>query len=170
MKRLQTILLTCFISFLPVLGQHGGQNSEDGLAKDGYDLWLNYDYVESEALRDHYLSYFADIRVPGSSETIRVIKNELSTAYKGLFNTTLPMDNSSASGNYLELKLLNEESKAYSRFESLEREGYSIVSDDKRHGLTIEAPTEAGLLYGTFHLLRLLQNREPIANLHITEE
>ncbi len=170
MKRLQTILLTCFISFLPALAQHEGQNIEGGLAKDGYGLWLNYEYVENDALREHYLSYFTDVRTPGSSETIQVIKDELSTAFKGLFNTTLPVGNSSTASNHLELKLVNEKDRTYNSFESLEQEGYSIVSDDKRRVLTIEAPTEAGLLYGTFHLLRLLQNREPIANLHITEE
>ena len=52
-------------------------------AEDGYDLWLRYKKVSSNSLLDQYKKQITSPVVLGSSQTITIIKTELTQAFQG---------------------------------------------------------------------------------------
>src|SRR5436189_6445364 len=57
-------------------------------AEDGYDLWLRYKKVSNNSLLDQYKKQIISPVVLGSSQTIAIIKNELSRGFTGLTGTS----------------------------------------------------------------------------------
>lgn len=134
-------------------------------AEDGYELWLRYKPVENKNLISSYRSLFKQITVYGNSATTVIIKNELTKASQAMFGQTpsfIPSAEKTAglvigSGT----KKIND---------NLGPEGFSIHSStgNGKPVLYINANTDIGLLYGMFHLLRLIQTEQSIAKLNIT--
>lgn len=123
MSRLKFIILFSYlISVLNIYGTAAIDNTKD----DGYDLWLRYKFVEDDNVREYYLSYFKSIQLPSSSETIEVIKNELSKAFEGLFSVDFEdlgvasnMDKEISKGS-LKYNLLKKKGKKIGNFISTE--------------------------------------------------
>src|SRR6187399_1315156 len=57
-------------------------------AEDGYDLWLRYKKTSNNFLLDQYKKQINLPVVLGSSQTIAIIKTELSQAFSGLTGTS----------------------------------------------------------------------------------
>src|SRR6478735_8406652 len=57
-------------------------------AEDGYDLWLRYKKIANNSLLDQYKKQITSPAVLGSSQTITIIKTELSRAFSGLTGTS----------------------------------------------------------------------------------
>jgi len=72
-------------------------NTEKCFANDGYKLWLQYSYVEDDSLREAYISHLQSLRLFGDSETMNVVKNELTLAMQSLLNIDL-VNNSNRGG------------------------------------------------------------------------
>src|SRR6188508_2196849 len=53
-------------------------------AEDGYDLWLRYKKISNYSLLDQYKKQITSPVVFGSSQTIAIIKTELTQAFSGL--------------------------------------------------------------------------------------
>src|SRR4026208_1278166 len=53
-------------------------------AEDGYDLWLRYKKISNNSLLDQYKKQITSPVVLGSSQTITIIKTELTQAFSGL--------------------------------------------------------------------------------------
>ena len=176
------LLFTYLLIFLYTSAAATNQNTMD----DGYDLWLRYEFIEDNNLRDNYLSYFKNIQLPGSSKTVEVIKNELLTGFESMFsedfeNLNVLFSNGPSKsknevtrgGNVtkggIKFTLLNKRGIKVGSFISTEQEGYKLTSNAHDKTISIESYSEAGLLYGTFHLLSLMQKHESIDNLHIVE-
>src|SRR6187455_1601235 len=53
-------------------------------AEDGYDLWLRYKKISNYSLLDQYKKQITSPVVLGSSQTIAIIKTELTQAFSGL--------------------------------------------------------------------------------------
>lgn len=141
-------------------------------AENGYDLWLRYRPIEDKTLLNAYRQQIIGLYAIGSSLTLHAVKEELQTGFKGLLlknilvntginNGTLIVGSSSDSliahaGLATELKQIGEE-------------GYVIANKlvKGKKCIIITANSEAGLLYGAFHFLRLLQTGHPINNLSI---
>ena len=51
-------------------------------AEDGYDLWLRYKKISNNSLLDQYKKQITSPVVLGSSQTITIIKDELSRHFQ----------------------------------------------------------------------------------------
>ena len=143
-------------------------------AENGYDLWLRYLPVNNATLRNSYLKAVTAIAISGSTSTIRVVKTEIENGLSGLLqkkptfsnqvqkNGTLIIGTPAAQPLLKGLKLEKDLS-------TLGNEGYLIQSRsiNGKKCTIITANTETGILYGTFHFLRLIQSNQPISNLQI---
>src|SRR5690606_5613805 len=146
-------------------------------AEDGYRLWLRYELVKDQALLDNYREVFAEMIVPGNTATGIVAKRELQKRLGGHLGMdvrlvkTLSATNSSVAGtpdnsSFMASLDLGGELK------ELGSEGYLLltVQGKGRKTTVIAANTDIGMLYGSFHLLRLIQTNADIDNLSITNK
>ena len=143
------------------------------LAEDGYDLWLRYRPVEAPALA-RYREAASAIVLQGASPTLNVAAGELRRGLGGLLDRPIAMlDQPTADGAIL---LGTPASSSLIRnlnlpLQDLGREGFLIrTAGVSGHRVTVIAGnTEVGVLYGAFRLLRLIQTRQPIANLDLRD-
>lgn len=135
-------------------------------AENGYDLWLRYTKINNSTLLSQYNRQIASPAVTGQSQTITIIKDELTRAFAGLTgnNYTILSSPSKSSAFVVSKAAVN----AFITIEELHKigsEGYIIKS---RPGYTIiTGNTDTGVLYGVFHFLRLMQMHKDISNLNI---
>lgn len=141
-------------------------------AEDGYRLWLRYDCVDNTTVLAHYRKQIKGWKVEGNSPTLSLVRKELEQGLGGLLGTKVPESNAvtastvlAGTSNAPEIKKLNLEA----RLKNLGREGFLILTiTQKGKKITvITAPEEIGVLYGTFHFLKLLQTHQSIDKLDI---
>jgi alpha-glucuronidase len=142
-------------------------------AEDGYDLWLRYKTVSNPALLSAYRQRVSEIQLNGNSATINVVREELTSALTGLLNTKIPFVTSIRRSGALLIGTSSGSSVinalSFQNLKQLGKEGY-IISTKQVNGkpcTVITANTDQGILYGTFHFLRLLQTQQPIHSLNI---
>jgi alpha-glucuronidase len=145
------------------------------LADDGYDLWLKYKKIDDTQKLEEYRQKISHYDVFGSSPTCEAIRYELKKGLNGLLgeevhtgrgiHRTGGMLAVGTPGNCDLVKKLD----CKASFGTLGREGYIIKSAhiDGTELLVITANEDIGLLYGTFHLLRLMQTHQPLNDLAI---
>ncbi|WP_037324612.1 alpha-glucuronidase family glycosyl hydrolase [Salinimicrobium terrae] len=144
-------------------------------AQTGYDLWLQYDKIENESVKEEYTEQLNNLVLYGSGPTIEVAVSEFKNAYKGFFEGDLPkalsiQKNSLVIGtrenlpSYV-LPSLN------SDFANINSEGYIIkkIFIGNTPATVITANTEEGLLYGTFRLIREIQLRNNIQEIALSD-
>jgi alpha-glucuronidase len=172
MIALPVIVVRCFLAALvrliAVWLLSGGVLAH---AEDGYDLWLRYRTVEAPwAMR--YRPYATEIvAAPGESAAAQ---SELQRAVAGLLGVTprrvsrVTRDGAIVLGTARSLGAI---AKPHWNLRALGPEGYMIRSMPlSGHRVTlIAANSDAGLLYGTFHLLRLIQTRQSLDTLAVQE-
>ncbi len=140
-------------------------------AEDGYDLWLRYRPVEATWLAPYRAGATA-LMPHGGSATIRAATDELERGLSGLLGRTITAtDKIAANGTVIYgtpatsplIKSLS------ASLRGLGEEGYLIrsVTAEGRKATVIAANGDAGVLYGVFAYLRLLQTRQPIDRLDI---
>ena len=142
-------------------------------AEDGYRLWLRYDLIKDVKLRTEYASAFNEIVLPKETEILKSATAELRLAIGGLIGkapTTGKMISKSGSvvlgtAGAPVIASLNLSDK----LSELGAEGYYIFSTtiNGKKSIVIAANNDAGVLYGTFHLIRLLQTSQSIKSLSI---
>ncbi|HEY8536503.1 MAG TPA: alpha-glucuronidase family glycosyl hydrolase [Vicinamibacterales bacterium] len=144
--------------------------------EDGYDLWLRYTRIEDDALRAAYAQRAAAIVVQSTSPTARVIVDELQRGLSGMLGRavsrtdTVSVDGAIVVGTPSTSPIVAglglDEVLAWAG-----DEGYVIrtAAVNGRRAIVVAARSEAGALYGTFHLLRLMQWRRPLDDLDIRE-
>jgi alpha-glucuronidase len=161
MRGLLTLLLSAFISTLL-------------FAEDGYNLWLRYNKITNAALLAKYKTAVQHPFVLGESTTTAVAQKELSTGLSGLFGITVNANFNSIGNSTLICGTPDQSSEVDNLSEKLQldkagQEGFVISTQflvgKKR--IIIAANTDAGVLYGVFHFLRLLQTNQSIENLNI---
>jgi len=143
-------------------------------AEDGYRLWLRYDQITDQLLLKEYKNAIQSLYLEKTTPTLTVAKNELLTATKGLLGVAL---NSTAAVNSNGTLILGTPSgskliaslRLDEQLTTLGPEGYVIITATvKNKQCTIIAGNnDVGVLYGTFHLIRLLQTNEHITSLAI---
>lgn len=142
-------------------------------AEDGYDLWLRYQPLEAEA-RDKYRPQLRQLVIPGSerSPTLRAIEGELVRGVGGLLERA-PGVSVRVNGDGFVLVATPQSSRDVRTqnfpVHQLGEEGYLVRSATIRghRGTVVAANSELGLLYGSFHLLRLLQTRSALEGVNI---
>lgn len=146
-------------------------------AEDGYRLWLRYEPVTNVEYLREYKDSIKQIVLPQILDNDDVIRKELQAGLSGLLGTAVPFSDSITEDGAIVIGT-NENSDYIkkcvdsSRLEACSPEGYLIQSAKYNdHSITIiAANTHSGLLYGTFHFLRLLQTNQPIHDLSIQEK
>jgi alpha-glucuronidase len=144
-------------------------------AETGYDLWLRYSAVSAP---EHaaYQSAATAIVVPLRTPTGDVIAAELTRGFKGLLGIDIPRIDRPRSAGAIVVGTPSASPLVAGlgwtgTLERLGSDGY-VIRSTIVEGVptTVVASTgEAGALYGTFHLLRLIQMRRPLTPVDIAE-
>lgn len=136
--------------------------------EQGYKAWLQYT-LKNDKQKDYYSSYLRVITYHQESEVIDAATKELSRAVKGMLGISPEIKKSSIDeqSEGVLLKLNSHTSKAYQSFNK-ELDRYQIEQMGKQ--IIISSNSDKGILYGVFHLLRIIQSDESIEGLLITEK
>ena len=142
-------------------------------AEDGYNLWLRYAPLDPVLAAD-YATQLGEVVVPDQTPTLRAARDELVRGLIGLLGTAPRIQNESSAGRVLALG--TPQSSALitpfrEELESLGEEGYLLkrTRRDGRDMLLVASRSDIGVLYGTFHLLRLLQTGASLDHLDLHE-
>jgi alpha-glucuronidase len=137
--------------------------------ESGYDLWLRYSPVANKEQRSHPSAIVVQSRTP----TGEVIRAELERGLSRMFGTRVPVRKDLQAGAIVVGTPFNSDLVASLKWEAistLREDGY-IIQDTVRVGdhyaTVIAARSELGALYGTFHLLRLLQTNRQIPTIAV---
>lgn len=145
-------------------------------ADDGYRLWLKYDRISDVDKLQAYQSAIQGILVINDSPTSKVIRNELRNGLNGLLDADIPDINKVRNNCVIAGTVDKIQSQVNINLDeeinSIGDEGYIILSYMiyNKNIIIITANTEAGVLYGTFHFLRLLQTGQDIEVLNVVEK
>jgi len=142
---------------------------------DGYRLWLKYDRLTDPARLQTGRESFSAAVVPGHSTTVSIIREELKRGLDGLLGIDLLLNETLSETGTILIGTLRTSPTVGSfgwdtEIKRLGREGFLIRSSaiNNQPVTVITANTEAGLLYGTFALLRLIQTDAPLEELDVT--
>jgi len=164
-SRWNVVLVTCLLAWC---------TASVASANDGSGLWLNYTPVSDNVRLKEYRQSIRAMVVAGDSLTAREIRNELRHGLNGLLGREIPFDAPGRTSNALIVATPRYFKAAgvppnQELLKSLGSEGYAIKAVKIRGARTlfIIANGDRGLLYGTFHFLRLLQTQRPLGRLDI---
>ena len=145
-------------------------------AESGYDLWLRYPAIPDTTVRAAYRQGANAVVAPSRSPTGEVIAAELLRGLSGLLGSPVArVDRVAGAGAIVAATPSTSPIVAALGWsDALARvgdEGYVIrTATVAGVPVTVVASTgEAGVLYGVFHLLRLIQTGEPIAHVDVAE-
>jgi alpha-glucuronidase len=138
-------------------------------AEDGYRLWLRYDKITDVRLINHYKKELTALNISGKSPTLSIIRDELNRGISGMLGYT-PKPTTALTG--LVVATLNTPTLQHLNLNidpNLDEEGFVIqsVTNSGKRLLVLTAKSEIGLLYGSFHLLRLIQTQQSLQQLNI---
>lgn len=142
-------------------------------AVDGYGLWMRYQPVAATVAAD-YRRQLAEVVAPDCTPMQRATRDELARSLPGLLGTAPPMRTAISTDHALVLGT-PQSSALVAAFgnevATLGDEGFLIrrVRIEGRDVLLVAARRDVGVLYGTFHLLRLLQRGMPLQGLDVRE-
>ena len=140
-------------------------------AEDGYDLWLRYHAVDAATYPE--LGHSVRELVAGAkTPTLMAAERELTRGLEGLSGTEIPQVTAASQDGAVLFGTARSSAVIAALPLGLERvgpEGYVIRSTKiGGHSATvIAANSDAGVLYGAFHFLRLIQTRAPLHGLDI---
>ena len=145
-------------------------------ADDGYRLWLRYDPLPANVVKD-YRSRVTSVVVQGQSPTLDAIRTELVSGCAGLLGGAVPLaakverDGAVVAGTPSGSPLIDGLGW-HGQLAALGPEGFRIrtVRLGGRSVTVIASQGETGALYGAFHFLRLLQTQQPIARLDVSQK
>jgi alpha-glucuronidase len=139
-------------------------------ADNGRHLWLKYDLLQNDEIREQYIKSINGYTLAGKSETMDVIENELQQSLSTLLGreTTKKEKANLVIGSFFNFgeplkNALNGKTNLPDNESFLIR---TVKLKDKTHTI-ITANSDVGALYGTFHFLRLLQTQQSIKELNI---
>ncbi|GGK79069.1 alpha-glucuronidase family glycosyl hydrolase [Rufibacter glacialis] len=144
-------------------------------AEDGYRLWQRYDLVQDKERLQQYRKSLGQVVVQGASPTLTVVKEELEMALTGLLGSKVAVSGAVSKKAALvagtpATSSLVKDLSLEPQLKEVGQEGFLLLSQ-KHKGKSytvIAANTEKGVLYGTFHLLRLLKTQQDIQNLKVS--
>ncbi len=143
-------------------------------ANDGSKLWLDYQPIAaSDALHGEYAAAVKAISYQTSTPTIAAAVEELQLAARTMLGQTPTAARSTrAAAGSVVLAFGRDRAisslKAAKELAALGKDGYLIRTANGN--IYVLGNTDKGVLYGTFHLIRLMQTRRSLAALDITEK
>ncbi|WP_266365708.1 alpha-glucuronidase family glycosyl hydrolase [Tellurirhabdus rosea] len=129
-------------------------------ADDGYRLWLKYDLIKDAARRAEYAGAAQFIAAADKSPVVQTAAQELQAGLQGLLGKPVAM--APGAGGKTGGILLTVDANT----NTANAEGYQITR--RQNNIVVSAKTPAGVLYGTFALLRHLQTGQSLANLALS--
>ena len=142
-------------------------------AEDGYRLWLRYDKISDNTLLGTYKTQIGSIFCESKSPIQNTAKEELTNGLSGLLATKITtgsslQDHSIVIGTPVTSPLIA--SLHLPQLDKLHKEGFTILTKNiqGKNCIVIAANTDAGVLYGSFHFLQLLQTQQNIRELNIS--
>ncbi|ABD80287.1 alpha-glucuronidase family glycosyl hydrolase [Saccharophagus degradans] len=154
--------------------------AEAAKSRDGYGLWLDYQPITNTREREGYIKALSPWQVEGEAATADFIRQELTAALGAMLGVEAgpvgDYTHNSLAHPVARLLVATPEESAVIRSLALGdaltrvgQEGYLIKTTRYRDKpiTIVTANTHAGLLYGTFKLLQLLQTGQAVSNLAI---
>jgi alpha-glucuronidase len=145
-------------------------------ARDGYELWLDYRLVRHAGRLASYRAHLQGSAVPGNSPTLAAVRAELQQGLAGLLDRPVDVGQGQLRGAGLLAGTMSTSDRIAAlgwdeQIAAQGPEGYLIrsVTLDGAPAVVIAAQSEVGVLYGGFHLLRLLQTQQSLARLDVAE-
>ncbi|RYF96746.1 MAG: alpha-glucuronidase, partial [Chitinophagaceae bacterium] len=142
-------------------------------AEDGYELWLRFKPVDNTQRLAEYRQALNGMMVMGNSSTMEMVREELGKGFGGLLEKKIPLRNSLVNNILLcatptQFSPIRKMVSA-KHLDSAGLEGFIIrrVHHEGKNITLVTANTDIGILYGTFHLLRLMQTGQALTNLRI---
>ena len=143
-------------------------------AETGYSLWLRYAAIPDTVLRSQYRASAAQIVVQGTDSTHLALRNELKKGLDSLLSqntpvsTSVTLDGAVVAGTPASSSIIN----GLGLTLDANTEAYRIVTMTigGKNAIVIASQGSVGVLYGAFHLLRLLQTNRSVAALDISEK
>ncbi len=143
-------------------------------AEDGHRLWLRYDVISDSQILQQYNESLSGWMIEGNSPTLKVAGNELQAGLNGLLGRIIPVVNSvkksgiivaGTPGNSAFIGSLH----LNDQLRNVNDEGYLIFTTifKKKKVFVIAANKDIGVLYGTFHFLRMMQMHQNLSSLYI---
>lgn len=159
---MKATFLFLFLSFFPILNIP---------AESGYEVWLRYMPVNDPELSAEYLKYCREIHVAGESDIMSSSVNEITEGLYKMLGVKPVLVPGTKNGGII-IGVIGEIAPEIlqitkNQAESLTDEGF-IIKNTGKH-LIITGISDAGVLYGTYHFLRLLQLHESIKQLNLLE-
>ena len=132
-------------------------------AHDGYDLWLRYTPIDATTAAI-YRNALQGWSVTSRTATAEVIRTELLRAFPGILGTTLPELPVPNVQHQLVIGTVQSPLLAAlaPQLQGVAEDGFLITpaTINGKASLAIVSATEQGMLYGTFHFLRMLQTEQ----------
>jgi alpha-glucuronidase len=145
-------------------------------AEDGYELWLRYRPIADPALLKSYRASITGLAFEGSSPRLRAAREEAVRGLHGLLGVEVPLATEARRDGLLVAGTPSRSSLVAAAdvgpdLGRIGQEGFVIRSTrvGGKRATVIAANTDAGVLYGVFRFLRLLQTRQSIEGLAIVE-
>lgn len=145
-------------------------------AEDGYRLWLRYDLIEDEKLRQSYAKLLTQVLVEGEGEVLGSAREELLQGLSGLLGRKIPSVTSAGKASGIVAGIWGQSALISALIQEKEivemgPEGYRLLARryNESSQIVLVAKDERGLLYGAFALLRHLQQGLPLTGLDLTE-
>ncbi len=138
--------------------------------ESSYNAWLQYAWIGDLKYKKQIERYTNELVTLEQSSIIHSATTELNQALFSMLNSQPRVSMSLSSTTGLVLATTKQERQLPStiRLEDIEDEGYAIKTHDNQT-IYIVGRSDKGILYGTFHLLRLIQMKKDLDNLDILE-
>jgi alpha-glucuronidase len=143
------------------------------------DCWLRYSYGDDSDLRSSYRTRCAHVFASTEGPEFGVIRNELRVGIEGLIgrkphlwmHPPRTVDGFLAVGRRDRMAVVRT-AVDEDEIETLHDEGYILrsVEWEDMDCLVVTGSTDKGILYGTYHLLRVLATQQPIDELDVVRE
>jgi alpha-glucuronidase len=136
---------------------------------DGYRMWLRYDLIADADVLAGYRNALQRIAVSGGGDVLQSAAGELATGLSGLLGREIPVSDAVDGDGTILIGTPDGSAAVRSlgladRLEPLGRDGFLIdrTTAGGRDVIVVAGNTDAGVLYGVFHLLRQLQMHRPL--------
>ncbi|OKP95218.1 alpha-glucuronidase family glycosyl hydrolase [Paenibacillus sp. P46E] len=141
---------------------------------DGYLAWLQYRRITPGANVNSYAGYDHIVVAAGDDIVIRSAVNELTQVLEGITGGIVSVSGETQKTPSVIIGTFGTGARVDDVFSeeissTIQPEGFAIHTDNLTGNITIGAATSPGILYGVFHLLRIMGTGGSVHNLNILE-
>ncbi len=142
-------------------------------AEDGYRLWMRYEKVSNPAILKHYLNTIQGLALERTSPTLKIAGQELELGITSLLGKQPTITSQISKGTLVAgtaTSSLIQSLGLSQKLASLGTEGFIIYATtfNGKKIIAIAANSDIGVVYGSFHFLKLLQTHQSLEKLDIT--